>query len=378
MKREDKEIVFVNQSSGYLMINIINEYAKLYRKCTLLTGSLNPRNDKLYNNVEVKYLCEYKRGANLKRIFTWLFFSFQALFLLLFKYRKGELFLVSNPPVNVFWGWFFSKRLKYFLVYDLYPDALFEYNILNSKSFLGKLWQRFNCRTFKYCQKVFCLSNGMKERIGRYVTSNKISIVPVWSDNYFLKPISKEDNLFLKNKDFKEKFLIVYSGNMGRTHPVEKLVEMAKLLDSDKFHIILIGGGFKYSLIRGIISSSKMENIELFPWQPVEMLPYTLSAADLNIVTLDKESSKLSVPSKTFDIMSVGNPILALASKESELYSIIHGYSIGEVFEENEIESSCEYINELYENKLKYKELSSNSLKASKNFTKENAKMFLN
>ena len=79
----------------------------------------------------------------------------------------------------------------------------------------------------------------------------------------------------------------------------------------------------KFKVLKKLIEESKLNNIRLLDWQPVESIPYTMSLADVGVVTLDANAANLSVPSKTYDLMSVGVPILAIASPDSELSSLL-------------------------------------------------------
>ena len=83
-----KSIVFVNQSSGYLMIDIINAHVPYYDEIILLTGGLNERSNKLDDRVKVHYLNKYDRSSNLKRVLTWSVFFIKSLFILMLKYKK--------------------------------------------------------------------------------------------------------------------------------------------------------------------------------------------------------------------------------------------------------------------------------------------------
>ena len=97
-----KSIVFVNQSSGYLMIDIINAHAPYYDELVLLTGFYNPRGTKLDPKVKIKYLKYYNRSSNLLRIYSWFVFHLQSLFYIFYRYKKSKIYFVSNPPINVF------------------------------------------------------------------------------------------------------------------------------------------------------------------------------------------------------------------------------------------------------------------------------------
>jgi glycosyltransferase involved in cell wall biosynthesis len=298
-------------------------------------------------------------------------------FFIVTKYRKAHLFIITNPPFAIFITLFLRNNYS-LLIYDVYPDALVQYKIFKEKSFIVKYWKKLNSKVFLKANRIFTISEGMSELIASYVSKNRIEVVPIWTDAEFLKPLPKDENLFLKQLDLTGKFLIQYSGNLGRTHDVEVLVELAKeFKDVSNVFFLIVGEGDKKKIIEEKIKEYQLSNCLLLPWQPVEMLPYSLSAPDLGVVTLGSEASNLSVPSKTFNLMSVQVPILAIADNDSELSRIIQKYSIGNSFSKNQLSEMKEYILDLVNNPFKLIKLKENALIASKDFTKENADLFL-
>jgi hypothetical protein len=371
-----KQIVFVNQSSGYLMIDIVNEFKNDYEERVLITGFLNPRNNNVDAAVKIEKTVPYTRTSFIKRITSWSLAFLKALWLIKTKYRKADLFLVSNPPFTTFIPLFCSNPYK-LLIYDIYPDALVEFNYIQEESLITKLWQKINKKVFDKAQMVYTLTEGMKNRILAYTDEKNIKIVPIWTDNEFLTSIAKSVNPFTKQHQWQDKFVVMYSGNLGKSHPVEILVDLAKACTNTKIHFVIIGGGDKYAMIEQLIARTKISNISIMPWLPTEQIPQSMSAADVGVVTLGNEAIDLSIPSKTFNILSVAKPILAICARESSLAKLTHDNYCGKSFTPFEKDSILNYLDELCNNQEIYNFHSKNSAKTSLLFTKENAKMFL-
>jgi hypothetical protein len=318
-----KQIVFVNQSAGYLMIDIIDAFKDEYEERILLTGFLNPRNKILDATVKVEKLIPYDRSSTFKRMFTWVGAFLKILFLIKFKYPKAHLFLVSNPPLTA-WVPLFCKNSYDILIYDVYPDALVEFGYFKQDSWIIKKWENINRRMYAKARKISTITSGMKERIAKYVNKNKVNVVPIWTDNSFLKPIPKSENVFLKTHQIEDKFIVMYSGNMGKAHPVEILIELAlQFQNNTEIFFLLIGGGDRYKEMEVLIAKKNLQNIKILPWQDTKTLPFTLSGADLALVTVGNEASDLSIPSKTYNLMSVGTPILCVAPQNSALARLV-------------------------------------------------------
>ena len=127
------------------------------------------------------------------------------------------------------------------------------------------------------------------------------------------KPICKEQNPFVKEHHLENKFVVMYSGNIGYTHSVECLIEVAKNMQTDNdVKFLMIGEGKKKTDLVAQAEELNLRNITFLPLQDFNVLPYSLASADLGIITLDENVSRVSVPSKTFNLMAVGVPLLVI------------------------------------------------------------------
>jgi len=316
------------------------------------------------------------RNSSFKRLTTWVIGFIQICWKVLWRSAKAELFIVSNPPFATLLPLFFRNRFK-LLLFDIYPDALLEHNIVSKNSIISKLWGSANSRVFKKADKIFTLTAGMKSRASSYVDEDKVSVIPIWTDNDFFKPVPRDENIFLKENQLKDKFIIMYSGNLGFTHKVEILVDLANAFKDQNIEVLIVGEGARRTLIKERIKKLGVVNCKLLPWQPMAMLPYSFSAAHIGVVSLGEEASTLSLPSKTFNLMSVGIPLLSIAAKDSELADIVHRYDIGKCFAADDLNGMIEFVNKMFHDESEYNRLSANSRLASLNFTPKNAEEYL-
>lgn len=277
-------IVFINQNSGYLMIDIIRAHQCKFENVTLITGKLIARNSNLDDSVSIRKIISYNRSTVWKRLFTWTYGFIQILFLVKVKYRNAELFIVSNPPLATLLPLFCNNKF-HLLVFDVYPDALTEFRILKDDSLVIRMWRNANRRIYSKATNIFTISEGMKTLLGQYVREERIQAAPVWTDNSFLKPIPKKENPFIVNHSFEGKFLVIYSGNLGYTHELEVLVECALKIRDPKILFVVIGEGERKKSLDQMIKIYQLKNFILLPWQDVSVLPFSLAAADLAVVS---------------------------------------------------------------------------------------------
>ena len=355
------------------MIDIVNSFCKKGYDCSLITGRIVEREHPLDKKVSVKRITSYDKGTNFKRLKSWLIGSIQILILISVKFRHSHMFIVSNPPVATLLPILLRNKFS-LMIFDVYPDAIIEFGITKKGSFLDRIWTYANRRVFGKAKYIFTLSEGMKEALAQYVGENKIKVVTLWSSGNFLKPLPKIRNPFILKHDLSGKFVVLYSGNFGIAHQIEVIIHLASKISDPKVMFVIIGGGPAERHIRTKLSQLGITNCIILPWQDVNTLPYSLASADLSIVTLSENATKLGIPSKFFNYLSVGSPILSISATDSELARLVRNYNIGKSFTSQQIDEICAFINELVFDPDLCNLYRRNSLKASELHTDRNVK----
>jgi glycosyltransferase involved in cell wall biosynthesis len=371
-----KKIVFINQATGYLTIDIINEFAKVIEEVALITGSIRVQDTMLDHKVKVISILKYNRGNNFKKALFWFLGTLQIFFLLKFKFRDFEKIFFTVPPTAYLMALNF-KSVFSIVVFDLYPEAL-KSNAISEKKVLYKWWSNKNRQVFQKAHKVYTLSENMKAQVLNYSTDIDVRVISNWSAFSDLTPIKKNMNGFIINEGLQGKFIIQYSGNIGVTHNVETLVEVADMLRmNDEIVFLIIGRGKRTGIIRELISKKGLKNCILLPFRKDEELYESLCSADLAIITLDERRVDISVPSKIYNIMSAGVPVMAIAPTHSGVSEIVLRHQIGKVFEKSNLSGMCDFVLDLVQNPTYRENLSLNSLQASKFYTKSNASKYI-
>jgi glycosyltransferase involved in cell wall biosynthesis len=370
------KVVLINQSTGYLMIDIVNSYARKYDSVALIAGSIDESDRKLDNSVNYSQIIAYNRRSAFSRLFSWCIAEIQIFILLLFRYRKYDVIYVTNPPFSYFLSLVFNYKYS-IIVFDIYPDVLININI-DPNNLIFKVWGSINRRVFNKATQVYTLSRGMANLLSRYCEMTKIKIIPNWSGANALKPIDKKNNPFVKKYHLENMFVIMYSGNIGYTHNVETILEIAKNLQDEKdICFFIIGEGGKKNSLMKIAKEEQLTSCHFLTWQPTDYIHYSLGAADLSIITLTDETAFVSVPSKTYNLLAVGSPLLCIAPQDSEIDVLVKAAECGRCFEKNKINEMVEYIKHLKKDEEYKKRLSANSVKVSLDYTYKNAELYV-
>ena len=358
------------------MIDIANAYADAGYQVNLIAGRLVQRNKSLRKGVTWQKIIRYDRSSTFKRLFSWGIAMLQILWLLWFRFRKDQLLIVSNPPFAPLIP-LLCKNEYSLLIYDVYIEKPSEFPFIGKIVFLINLWKKAHKKVLVKAKKIFTLTEGMKRNIEKYSGGKLVIIVPIWTDNVFLKPLAENDNPFLKAHNLEDKFIVLYSGNIGMSSGVETLVDIAAKIHSEKIRFVIIGEGIRKKSVIEKVNKLQLSNCLILPWQKTDMLPYSLASANLAVVSLVGKSSKRSIPSKLFNFLSVGVPILGIADLHSDLAKLIKKYDIGICFLPENIDEISDYIKQLANNPNQYYRYSQNSRKASKEHTVKNVQKFL-
>jgi len=374
-----KSVLLANQSTGYLMVDIVNAYVQSgkYDRVELFAGEINIRPSVPDSSVHVIKTVKYDKSSTLKRLLTWVGAFVHLLWVVWRRSKHCHLVLVSNPPLNVFVPLFTRKKFS-FIVYDLYPDSLFSQGFVKRNSFLGRWWMTKNKQIFAKADCVFTLSEDMKKAVAQYVAEDKIKIVYNWAHNEHIRPIDKKENVFLTDLKLQDKFIVLYSGNMGMTHDIDVLVDVAdRLKENEKIHFLFIGEGAKKAVVEEKVARYGLKNCSVLPYQPLEVLPYSMGAADLAVVTTDAKQSGLSVPSKTYTYLATGAALLCLAEDNTELARLTRERRIGRCFVSQDLGGIAGYILQMVSDRRLLQEYKDNSRKTSLMYTPENAQQYV-
>ena len=369
-------IVLVNQSTRHLMIDIANAYADKYDEVVLFEGVVEEYERPLDKRVKRVKIMTYNRSSGAKRMVTWGVAFLQILFKLLFGYRGYKVLYFTNPPIAYFAQLFLKKRFS-IVVYDIYPDALRNVGVKET-SFIYRKWTKINKRIFAKSERIITLGEGMADVLSQYVGREKIKVIPNWSFTEKFVPIPKINNPFAKEHKLEDKFVVMYSGNMGYTHSVDVLLDAAGETKNDaRIHYLMIGQGKKKPLLEERVKNENLTNVTILDLQPFDVVPYSFAAADVAMITLNAESGAVSVPGKTYDLLSAGAPLLCICPETSEMVSLTKEYENGKCFRAEDVKGVVDFIKELAANSDLQKKMSDNSLKASKNFTYHNAENYV-
>ncbi len=371
-----RKIVFVNQSTGYLTIDIINSFAKHFDEVHLIYGNIRVQDVAIDSKVTYSRILEKSRRSHITRFLAWFVASIQIFFLLLFRFRQYEIFYVSLPPFAYLSSLFLRNKFS-ILMFDVYPDILKMLGI-GPRNPVYWLWARFNRRLFRRAHRVYTIGDSLANLMSQYTPREKIQVIPLWSGLTDVNPVPKSQNPFVKEHGLSDKFIVQYSGNIGGTHNIETLIEAARILQDHKdILFLIIGRGLKVPVVKELIQSLQLDNCLLLPFQPDDVICYSIAAADISVVLIEDKIADVSIPSKLYNIMAVGSGVLSISSKNSEIDKIVTRHGIGANFTKEQTKEISEHILRVKNSAALQAQYSNQAIMASQEYTTANADRYL-
>jgi hypothetical protein len=216
--------------------------------------------------------------------------------------------------------------IKYWVM-DLNPDQSIALGVVRERSLLARVFDRLNRLVLRRASDVVVLDRFMAERVNRKLDVRpKLTIIPPWPHEDHLEEVRHEDNPFRQRHGLDEKLVVMYSGNHGPSNPITTVLQAAKrLTDKPNMVFLFVGGGVG----KAEVDASVGPTIRSLPYQPLDQLRYSLSAADVHLVTVGDAVVGIVHPSKVYGALAVGRPILLLGPEQSHVGEMIRNHDIG-------------------------------------------------
>jgi glycosyltransferase involved in cell wall biosynthesis len=252
------------------------------------------------------------------------------------------LFFVSNPPflgllgptVGGLRGWPYVV-----LVYDVYPDAFERFGRIPEGGVVATGWRMMQRAFLERASAVFTIGECMAERLAlafdpSRTRAGSVIVIHNWADPGFVRPIPKAGNGFAVEHGLADTVNVVYSGNLGETHDLDTMLDAAAAMSGDhRVRFVIIGEGYRRPAIEARVRRESLRNVILLPFQREELLPYTLTCADMAVVTLGRGAEGVSFPSKTYYAMAAGSALLVVATGRTGLKDLVANRGCGVVVE---------------------------------------------
>jgi colanic acid biosynthesis glycosyl transferase WcaI len=288
--------------------------------------------------IERAWSTSFGKSNLVARISDYLSFYLGSLWKLIFLPRHEIVMVLTTPPliglVALLAGRARGMRVVA-VVQDVYPEIAVALGALRPRSLLTRFLSRLDRVVLRDADRIIVLAECMRERILAKVgedLSSRIAVIHNWADGEKIKPVDQKENPFCHSHNLRDRFVVLFSGNLGRVNEFSTVLEAAeRLRHRSDILFLFIGEGAKADEIRRFSVQHPGANIRMLPYQPRELLGYSLAAGHVSLVTLAEGLAGLSVPSKTYGILAAGRPVLFVGDTQSDLARLIRENGCGAV-----------------------------------------------
>jgi len=242
--------------------------------------------------------------------------------------RHDVVVALTTPPLISFLGaWralFWRARFVYWVM-DFNPDEAVAAGWLRAGSVTARFLERISLFSLRRADEIIALDRFMRDRIvSKQIPAAKVSVIPPWSHDLQVAfdPAGRRE--FRAAHGLEDKFVVMYSGNHSPVHPLETLMQAAEQLRAEKDLVFaFIGGGSQFRRVRAWASQNP--NTLCLPYQPLNRLSGSLSAADAHGVIMGDAMLGLVHPSKIYNILAVGAPVIYIGPEPSHITELLSG-----------------------------------------------------
>lgn len=310
---------------------------------------------------------EKHNGVNIHRVWTtsfgrkklagravdYLSFYVSTFFKLLMLVSRNDIVIAkTDPPIISFFAYVVTRLKRAHLInwlQDLFPEVAGELGMIKKDSMLYRVLKNLKNKSLKAADMNVVIGDKMADfLVEQGVDTDKITVIRNWSVNKNIEYVPKESNHLLKEWDLSGKFVICYSGNFGRAHEYEPIKNLVSDVINENVVFLFIGGGKYYDKLMSYVKAKGLKHVIFKPYQDAEYLNYSLSVADIHIVSLNPALEGLIVPSKFYGVASLGIPVLFVGDKDGEIASVINKNNCGYIVDPSNYslikESVAQYI----------------------------------
>ncbi|MEB3232830.1 MAG: glycosyltransferase family 4 protein [Leptolyngbyaceae bacterium] len=352
-----------------LMTQLAEGLVKRGHQVRVITGMPNYPQRRIYDEYRGKYfLEEEKNGVTVQRSYVWvqpkpglvgrmlLDASFvvtsvvQAL-----RGWKPDIILLTVPPLPVsvpaaLLGLFYACPVVLSLQ-DILPEAAIQVGLIKNKMAI-RVFEALERFAYSSATAISVITEGFtKNLLSKGVPAGKMTCIPNWVDVHEIKPLPLEGNSFRRDHHLENKFVVMYSGNIALTQGMNTVIRAARLLSHiPDIVFVIVGEKSAIATLEETCQKLETPNVKLLEFQPREVLPQMLAAANVGLIVQKANVVAFNMPSKTQILLASGRPIIASVPSSGTAADAVRRSGGGLVVEPESPQALASSILELYEN----------------------------
>jgi colanic acid biosynthesis glycosyl transferase WcaI len=241
---------------------------------------------------------------------------------------------MTDPPIVADVALVVARRYGVPLVVisqDVFPEIAVQLKRLENPV-ATRLLRTLVSLYLRRADRIVAIGDTMRRRLEeKGAPPERVRVIPNWVDTGRLVPRDKA-NAWSQHIGVDGKFVVMHSGNVGHAQDLDSLVRAGTFLrDLHDLEIFIIGSGARHNELVELADLLEVEQVRFMYYQSREMLPLSLSAADVHVVGLAPGLAGYVVPSRLYGILAVARPVIVAADEESETAQVVDRVGCGVV-----------------------------------------------
>ena len=334
-----RRLLFINQyyypdhaSTAQHLTDLVESLAAQGHECHVLCaqgrykpGAPRPPAFEVHNGVHIHRVpaTSLGRKSTLTRMADYLSFYARALAVGLTLPRFDVIVTLTTPPIIGLIGTllrrFKGSRHVYWSM-DLHPDASLALGRMSRRNPVVAWLAWLSDFVYRQADKVVVLGPYMADRVlAKRVRPERVTTIPVWSRRDEIYPLPREGHPLRAEHGLADKFVAMYSGNLGLAHSTAEFLEAARRLrDREDIVFLFVGDGPRMDEVRDAQRAEGLANVRFLDYFPRDQLHASLSLADAHLISMRTEMTGIVVPGKLYGAMASGRPAVFVGPAHCE------------------------------------------------------------
>ncbi len=302
---------------------------------------------------EIRYCLtvSLKQKTAVRRLLNGICFAVSSFFISLSMGKADIVITTSPPPLISLSGWAIARIKRAKLVYDvrdIWPDVAWEIGSFDKNSLYSKCFSFIRNFMLKHSDLVTTVSLGKVEKLRFYHPEADVVHIANGLDENFLN--NTENNELRDKFNMKKHFNCIYIGNLGLAQGLMQLLYIAEKAKEKypEIQFLLFGGGAEENKLKQYAAKNKLCNVIFAGKIPNSEIYSVYKNAQLSFVSLVNDKLTDSIPTKMFEALGAGCPVLLSAAGES--VDILNESGLGIAVPPNDEKALWETFEKMYHN----------------------------
>jgi len=278
--------------------------------------------------------------------------------------RRGDVVVaMTDPPlmsVPARWAAHAKGARLVNWVQDLFPEIAAALGVRLARGAAGRVLARLRDASLRHADANVALGDLMAARLAALgVVPAKLHVIHNWSDGTAIRPLAAEANGLRAEWGLQGRYVVGYSGNMGRVHELAPLLDAARrLAERADIVFLFIGAGPQRAALEE--RARGLANVVFRPYQPRARLGESLAVPDCHVVSLKPALEGLVMPSKLYGALAAGRPVLWLGAPDGEIGALLRQHDIGRQVAPGDTQALAEAVRWLADHRAESRLLGAN------------------